>query len=72
MGDIGDAAHHLLMQKISRLAIPLMVVVLAALSQPVHALPRATPLDLAQQHEALTGGGPFDPGVAAQRDARPR
>jgi hypothetical protein len=60
------------MQQISRLAIPLMVVVLTALSQPAPALPRATPLELAHQQEGLTGGGPFDPGVADQRDARPR
>jgi hypothetical protein len=60
------------MPQILRLAIPLMVAVLAALSQSAFALPRATPLESAQQQEALTGGGPFDPGVAAQRDPRPR
>jgi hypothetical protein len=60
------------MQHISRLAIPLIILVLAAPSQSAFALPRATPLALAQQNEALTGGGPFDPGVATQRDDRPR
>jgi hypothetical protein len=56
-----------------------LATLLSVAHQPALALPRATPLAIAQYREAITSGGPYDPmqpappaEVDPQRDARPR
>lgn len=70
------------MKRIHRSAAGLLALAawLAITGTPTFALTRATPLEAAQDREALTSGGYFDPGKAAasaaaladQRDARAR
>lgn len=78
MGGIGDVAHRSIM----RIKLRLILLAFSAYSSiasatPALALAHATPLAIAQQREAATGGGLYDPtgasaDFAVPRDTRPR